>query len=242
MSAVNSYSTLNTHRSALAFLSSESLGEDPHILRFFKGVANEKPQKTRYQHTWDPNKVLTYLADWYPNEDLSLDQLTRKLSMLMALCTAQRVQTLASIDINNISARDNKVYISIPERMKTTTKNRPNPLLSFPEKFEERPSLCLASVLTEYINRTSSLRSNSKLFVAVKKPHRDVTTQTISRWIKTTLEKSGVDTEIFSGHITRHASTSAAARKGLNIETIKKTAGWTPASQVFSRFLPFACH
>ncbi|KAL4720573.1 hypothetical protein ACJJTC_012328 [Scirpophaga incertulas] len=39
-----------------------------------------------------------------------------------------------------------------------------------------------------------------------------------------------------SPHSTRHASTSRAARLGINIDTIRATAGWTGTSTVFAKF------
>ena len=39
------------------------------------------------------------------------------------------------------------------------------------------------------------------------------------------LIESGIE-EVFSGHSTRHASTSATARRGLDIDSIFGTAGW----------------
>ena len=79
-------------------------------------------------------------------------------------------------------------------------------------------------------------QENSKLFISFKKPHKEVCTQTISRWLKTTLSKCGIDTIIFKGHSTRHASTSTALEKGVDIETIRKTAGWSANSKVFATF------
>ncbi|CAG7822654.1 unnamed protein product, partial [Allacma fusca] len=35
---------------------------------------------------------------------------------------------------------------------------------------------------------------------------------------------------------TRHAATSAAARKRVNIEVIRKAAGWTSSSSTFANF------
>ena len=69
-----------------------------------------------------------------------------------------------------------------------------------------------------------------------KTPYKSVTSQTISRWIKNIFKASGIDCSIFSGHSTRHSSTSAALRAGINIETIRKTAGWTSSSQTFANF------
>ena len=45
--------------------------------------------------------------------------------------------------------------------------------------------------------------------------------------MKNVLQKTGIDTQEFSAYNTRHASTSAANRMGVNIETIRSTAGWT---------------
>lgn len=235
MTQVNSYSSLNTYRSAIAYLSDSSLGEAPDIKRFFKGVSVIKPAQPKYEHTWDPEIVLSKLEQWYPNNDCSLQQLTKKVITLLALVTAQRIQTLATIDIKNISIVDNITYIKIPDRTKTSGTDEYNPLLTIP-MFPDQPARCAASALHAYIKKTESLRSNSKLFITCKKPHGPASKQTISNWVKKTLQESGVDTDTFTAHSTRHASTSAAARKGRNIETIRKTAGWTSKSKVFGRF------
>ncbi|EZA55557.1 hypothetical protein X777_03811 [Ooceraea biroi] len=50
------------------------------------------------------------------------------------------------------------------------------------------------------------------------------------------LRSFGIDTSIFSTHTTRRASFSAAARRGISIEDIRKTAGWSPNSSTFANF------
>lgn len=84
-----SYSSLNTIRSALALLISPRVGEDHQIKRFFKGVSKLRPPLPKYIVTWDPAKVLNYLENCYPNDVISLELLTQKSAMLMALITAQ---------------------------------------------------------------------------------------------------------------------------------------------------------
>jgi hypothetical protein len=54
--------------------------------------------------------------------------------------------------------------------------------------------------------------------------------------LKKVLKESGIDTNQFKGHSTRHASTSAAFRAGLNIESIRNAAGWSRNSNVFAKF------
>ncbi|KAJ8980421.1 hypothetical protein NQ317_018813 [Molorchus minor] len=50
------------------------------------------------------------------------------------------------------------------------------------------------------------------------------------------LNRSGLDTSRFTAHSTRHASTSAAARKGVSYDTIRLAAGWTRRSSTFANF------
>lgn len=64
-----------------------------------KGVFLKNKPKQKYTSTWDVNKVLTYLKSLYPLEKLDLKSLTMKLASLIALTTAQRVQTLISLNI-----------------------------------------------------------------------------------------------------------------------------------------------
>ncbi|BES96116.1 Hypothetical protein NTJ_08920 [Nesidiocoris tenuis] len=73
-------------------------------------------------------------------------------------------------------------------------------------------------------------------FYAIKNPHRPAKRATISRWVKETLKEAFVDTSIFSAYATRHAATSDAYRKGVSIDTIRSSAGWSPESSVFARF------
>lgn len=72
--------------------------------------------------------------------------------------------------------------------------------------------------------------------MTTKKPFRKTSTQTLSHWVKDVLKESGIDTLVFSAHSTRHASTSAAKRLGVDIEVIRKTAGWTKNSATFAKF------
>lgn len=155
----------------------------------------------------------------------------------MALTTAHRVQTFSKIKLDNIIIDREGVQIKIPDRIKTSGLHKTQPFLVFPN-FQEMPELCVASTIIHYLRRTKEIRKPEQtyLFLTHKKPIHQATVQTLSRWVKTVLKNSGVDTTIFSTHSTRHAATSAAARLGVNIDTIRNTAGWTRSSQVFNKF------
>ncbi|XP_039304170.1 uncharacterized protein LOC120357547 [Solenopsis invicta] len=231
-----SYSSLNTVRSAVSLISVNEVGSHPLVRRFFKGIAALKPQRPRYDFIWDTAPVVTRLASLYPHDNLSLELLSRKLATLLALTTAQRLQTLAAIQTSNISFADSLV-IKIPARIKTSGVGKYQPLLVF-KPFLDKPELCLFSIVKSYLDRTQSLRRGEvdSLFISTRPPHKPVTSQSLGRWIKTELAAAGIDTSIFSAYSTRHASTSRAASKGISLQEIRRTAGWSSSSEVFARF------
>ena len=92
------------------------------------------------------------------------------------------------------------------------------------------------STLKEYEKRTKSLRGEeTKLLIAIIKPHKAVSSSTVARWFKYLLEASGIDTYTFSAHSVRGASSSTAASAGISTADILKAAGWSSES-TFQRF------
>lgn len=110
-----SYGTLNNHRSALSLISVNNVGQDDLVKRFFKGIFRIKPVFPKYSTTWDPSVVLEYLSRFYPNNTLSLEILSKKLVVLLALATGQRSQTLSLIKLSNIVINDAKIIITITD-------------------------------------------------------------------------------------------------------------------------------
>nr|XP_049695351.1 uncharacterized protein LOC126054309 [Helicoverpa armigera] len=230
------YGTLNSCRSALSLIIGHQISEDDRVKRFFKGLFRLRPPLPKYDSTWDTSLVIEALASWVPNDNLPLDKITRKLITILALVTAHRAQTLSKIKIENISYSSNEIHIKIPDLIKTSSVKSKQPMLVLPY-FRERPEVCPAKLLIDYLHVTEQLRHNHTfLFISTKKPHGKVGAQTLSRWIKSTLETCGIDVSIFSAHSTRHASTSRAHIMGVNLDLIRKTAGWSGTSSTFGKF------
>lgn len=220
----------------MSLISQSKIGEDPMVVRFLKGVFRLRPSRPKYAHTWDVATVLDFCRKLLVLNAISLQDLTYKAVILIALSTAHRAQTIASIKISNICKTVRGLEIKIPDLIKTSGPGRFQPLLVLPE-FRNDPQVCVASVVERYLEMTQSLRGEiDSLFIAIKKPHRAVGSQTISRWIKLILCKSGIDTARFSAHSTRHAASSAGLKSGVSIDTIRRTAGWSEGSQTFARF------
>lgn len=231
-----SYSAVNSYRSALNLIFPLNTRDEAVVKRCLKGMYHTKPSTPKFSFTWNPEPVLKYLSKLFPLETLSLELLTLKLVGLIALTTAHRVQTISKITIDNILRNQEKIEIKITDRIKTSGPNRLQPLLVFPY-FPSKPALCVASTIDFYTKTTLPNRGNHKnLILTHKKPIHPACPQTISRWIRTVLKNSGVNTNIFSSHSVRHASTSAALRSGVNVDTIKNTAGWSASSSTFFKF------
>ena len=99
-------------------------------------------------------------------------------------------------------------------------------------------NLCVVRHLHHYVTVTRSLRlpdTRQQLLISYRKPHRAVSTDTISGWIKTTLHAAGIDIQVFGAHSTRGAATSAAARQGAPLDVILRAADWKSVF-TFARF------
>ena len=79
--------------------------------------------------------------------------------------------------------------------------------------FFEDKKLCPVACLQAYERATTTFRTNksaAQLFFAMVPPHQPVTSSTIARWLKMSLEKAGLDPE-FSAHSTLSASSTMAS-------------------------------
>ncbi|KAJ8983153.1 hypothetical protein NQ317_016252 [Molorchus minor] len=171
-----SYATLNSHKSALALILDISNSDDILIKRFLKGAFRERPSFPRYNETWDPFIVLNYIKEWYPLKNLSLEKLVKKLVVLIALASGQRIQTISKINIKNIKINKNSVDIYFTDMLKTSSK------------------------VSQSIRKEESY-----LILTYRKPCTRASTQSISRWIKDVMRSSGIDTTIFKSLRLHHA-------------------------------------
>jgi hypothetical protein len=101
---------LNTARSALSSIiilpNNLSFGNHPSVCRFLKGVYETRPTLPKHQDIWDVNTFLDFLKTLHPVEGLCLKDLTLKVTMLLALTSAQRCQTLQALSIENMRLAD----------------------------------------------------------------------------------------------------------------------------------------
>ncbi|CAC5410282.1 unnamed protein product [Mytilus coruscus] len=202
----------------------KTVGQWPLVKRFLKGIFNLKPSLPRYQRTWDVEVVLKYLKTLTPVYMLSLRVLSYKLVTLLLLLTGQRLQTIHSLDLDDITVTDSNIYIDVRSLLKCSKPGRHLQPIELPAFIEDN-SLCIVTVLKVYLVRTSCFRKTQKLILSCIKPYSHVSKDTLGRWVKIVLQTSGVDITIYKPHSTRSASTSAALRCATSVDTILKAAG-----------------
>ena len=232
-----SYNTINVARSALsAYLNIHNLnavGKNEDVCRVLKGVFNDRPPLPKYIDTWDVDIVLNLFNSWDAIQTLCLKNLTLRTVMLLALVSGQRGQSLHILSTNDITFFKDKCTISYNAPLKNTRKGchtSPLTLSCF-----HNDKLCVSCHLKHYIDVTKPLRSDKRLFISFHKPHHFISRDTLSRWIKMVLSLAGIDTNIFSSHSTRAASTSVAFSRDANIDNILSSAGWS-SDCVFKKF------
>lgn len=230
-----SYSTINSARSAISQYvqitdgDSQPFGAHPIVNKFMKGVFRTNPPNPKYQATWDVKVLLDHLRTI--ENSSSLKELSTKLVCLLALVTGQRMQTLAALDIAFMVSEADKISFHIKTVLKTS-KPGLNLIINIHEYVADT-SICPMSCLTSYLDATKNLRTSSNLFIAMQKPHKAASTQTLARWIAWGMGRAGIDKR-FSAHSTRHASTSKAVMK-MPISDLLKTVGWANEA-TFAKF------
>ena len=225
------YRSLNTVRSALSSLgiiiNGFAIGQHPLVIKFMKGVFNLRPPRSRYTEIWDVSKVLSYIKTMQDDEVLTLKLLTLKLTMLVALTQASRTQSLHLLSIENLRKGSDSYVLQYNDMLKQCRPGRSIPVVHLKLYLPDR-RICVFRTLTEYLRRTESLRKDCKLlFISFRKPHGEVGTSTISRWLRTIMTLAGIDCNRFKSHSVRAAATSKAKQCNVPVKDILKVAGWS---------------
>ena len=241
-----SYSSINLARSALSAyvhkIDGMTVGAHPDVCRHLKGVAVSRPGGGRYTHAWDADVVLVLMKSWYPLDKLTYQQLAYKTLMLLALTTAQRLQTLHAFSLDSITWSSDEVVLGVDKLLKHTREGQSLDVFHV-FKYEDK-RLCPFRTLRVYLDRTAHMRVTkdnkklNKLWLSVAgadHSKKEVTQQTLAHWLKNTMKQAGINSNVFKAHSTRAAATSKAYWAELPTDYILKQARWTNAV-TFARF------
>ena len=211
----------------------KEFGSLDSVCNLLKGVFNQRPPQSKYTFIWDVQVVLDYIkTNWAQNGNLSDENLTYKLTMLIALVSASRAIQIQNLDTSQMGRLPDKFKFTYTKLHKGWKRGKAPPSIEF-NAYTNDPELCVVQCLDEYLQRSKCWRGNEKtqLLLSFINPHVQVSSSTISRWIKKILDLSGV-TEMhdFKGHSTTSASTSKAELSGLSVDDILESGSWSSKS------------
>ena len=242
------YSTLNVYRSAISAyhppVDGVKVGQHPLIQQFMKGAFNMRPPQPKYNETWDVGKVLQHIKTLGKNEDMSLKDLTLKMTMLAALTTANRAHELSSLNPKGMIDKGDSLVFTLTKLTKSAKPGRPPIKITWAE-YELDRDLDVVACARQYIDRTAGFRvaqeQQEQLLLSHCKPHGPVVTCTVSRWLKELMSQAGIDTTVFKGHSVRGAATSKAKALGLSTEQILARANWKGAATFYKFYCRRGC-
>ena len=173
------------------------IGNSVLVKKCMRGIINKQPAFPKYRKTWNPDIVLNYLSSYSSN--LTLLQLSQK--NVYAAFTPNRSK--GTFKVEDVIFHEDSLELQFSVVLKYTRPGVHQDNIRF-QSFIKNKSLCIVSLLREYIDRTSSLRGQeTQLFISTQAPFKGVARATISRWVKSVMDKAGVDVKCFKPHSTR---------------------------------------
>ena len=171
---------------------------------------NTRPPTPRYNNSGEVTPVVDFLRSL--SENLALLQLSKKVVTLMVSSNADRCSDLAALDWEYMNWTSPGAQFTIVQLTKTRASGPPRTVLY--AVLQEDTNICPVTNLRKYIEMTApyvaGMESPRPVFITSRKLYRRARTATLGHWIKDTLKMAGVDTERFTAHSIRSASTSQA--------------------------------
>ena len=184
------------------------------VTRFVKDVFERRPSLPRYKEIWDINSVLKVLATWNLGVDVSLRDMSWQLTMLLALLSSQRVQTLKALTLTSMTLIANNCVFTIETPLTTT---RPGQHLGRSEFLAYGPdrNMCVVQHLQAYIDGTSHLRGETDQFLI--EYLKQACVKCIARWPKQEL------TLVYIKHIAQEQPPHQLQRGNRSLLTLLST-------------------
>ena len=144
-------------------------------------------------------------------KQLSMMQLTQKLTFLLVILGSQRKHTLTTIDAKNVIIEAEKIIL-LPNKLQKQTRPGKHIAPIIYHRYPHNQNLCVVHCMEEYIERRKLIVDDdvAQLFITVGKPHKPATSNTVSRWVKQELSDARIDTSMYTAHSCRSASSSKA--------------------------------
>ena len=243
------YSSVNSARSALSSIIKPvcNVPFGKSVCTLVKGVFNIRPALPGYATTCDVTKVFTFIKLKPTLTNCDPKTLSRRLAILLCLRTGQRDQTIKCLNLDYIKISSDKVVLFVPETLKTTRTGYHLPPIEL--KTFKDSELCVIAHLKQYIKMTAPFRNTGtkQLLLSFVRPHKPISTTTLSRWCVTVMKESGINVNIFGSHQLGRRQHQSARYRGYHSKKLrsqqdgrmKKTFAqlYKPIQEDFSNYL-----
>ena len=253
-------STIKGYRSTISntlkFKTGNRIGSNPVLSELIRSFELQRPVQRSLTPKWDLSWVLVCLQKppFEPLDKASKFHVTIKTAFLLALATAKRCSEIHALAMDSQHLRFNQSDGSVSLILKSVflAKNqlpsvKPDPIvvpsLARICKWEHTDRLlCPVRALKFYLKMTSSYRQNrTRLFLPIK-GNKDISKDTISRWISYTvklvyrkLTKRDISFLKIKAHEVRALSSSWAFFDKVPLNDILQAAVWN-SSSTFAKF------
>ena len=235
------YTTIAAAKSALSGMLHVpgviSISSHPLIIRLMKGIFHVHPPKPHYEFIWDTELVLNFLKNLNPTE-LTLKMLTLKTVTLLTLLSGQRVSTIHQFHLSQMQRTPTIVIFNIQGLLKHSRPTKRDLPITY-HAFPHDVALCPVATLDSYLTAREKLVNaalHDELLLCYRKPHGPATNDNLARWVKTTLQYSGINLDTFTAHSCRSASTSKAAVAGVSLQRILMAGQWSTTSTFYTYY------
>ena len=223
------------------------VGQHPYIVRLIKGIFNSRPPTVKLLPEWDLPLVLKFLKK-PPFEPLYLSllkYLTWKYLFLVAITTFRRASDIQALRLGsgNVSIQNRGITFIRQGLSKSDRQNHVNAKIFVPS-FSQDKTLDPVRVLRAYLKRTKKFRNFGQdqvkfsLLLPCMKPHKPVTSQTISKWLVKLIKLAYDDPSMkVKGHSTRAIGSSLALFNGASVNNILNAADWSRESTFIKFYL-----
>jgi hypothetical protein len=235
------YRTVTVYVSALSArlrLGSKKFSEYDEVKKFVSACFHERPPEVRIYPSWQVESFFQLCRSWWPLSSLSLEQLTHKTVMLVALAFAARTQTLTSLSVDPgyCVVSDNAITFRLRGLQKGSRPRSLKQVVAL-HRFHD-PQIDPYAHCLEYVRVVQPLRlpDTGALFLQFAPPHRAALARELASWLCEVIASSMPTPSniVPTAHLVRATAATTAYANSASLSTIMSSACWSNA-EIFYR-------
>ena len=130
-----------------------TIGLNPRVSALLPVIYKSTTPQPKYTFIWNVKRVIEFLTPLPYDSDLSLKDLTLKLTMFLALTSATRASEICYLDIGYLIKHNSGYNFHFGKNTKTSKKGKPrSPIRFIP--FDTNKNLCVCQHIDLYLEKT----------------------------------------------------------------------------------------